>query len=82
MFNVYGVLLTTLFSVDGVESTVVEYHTVLHNLAYRGTFVLVSRFQNIHCTRCVGGNGACKEVTACAEAQFGRAERVFNSAVR
>ena len=82
VLNVDGVLGTTLLVIDCIVSTVVEYHAVLQNLTYGCALVIVSGLEDIHCAGSIGGNGAGKEMTACAEAKFCGTERILNCAVR
>ena len=77
-----GVLGAALLVVNCIVSTVVEDNAVLQDLAYRCTLVVVSGLEDIYCAGSIGGNGAGKEVTACAKAEFCRAERILNGTVR
>ena len=77
-----GVLLTTLVVIYNIVAVVVEDNTVLQNLSYTCTFVLVSSLQNLYCTLGIGSHAACEEVSACTKAELSWAEWILYSAVR
>ena len=81
VLHVDGVLFAPLLIIYRVVTSVVEYHAVLQYLAHRCSLVLVGCLEHLNGGWGVGGNGTCKEVSASAEAQFGRAEGVFNGAI-
>ena len=82
VFQIDGVLGAVFFLGNGVVRTVIEDNAVLENFADTCAFMVVGGFQNLYCSGCIRGYGTCKEVTACAEAEFCRLERVFYRTVR
>ena len=82
MSQIDGVFGAVFFLGNGIMRAVIEDDAVLENLADAGSFVVVGGFQDFHCSGCIRGNGACKEVAACTEAEFRRMERVFYRTVR
>ena len=81
MLHVDGVLGTACLVVDVVVSAMIEDYTVLHNLAHRSTLVVIGRLQNLYGSRGVCCYGACKEVSACTKAEFGRAEGILHCTI-
>ena len=81
VLNVDGVLGAALLIIYCIVSTVIEDDAVLQDLADRCTLVVVSGLEDIHCAGSIGGNGAGKEVTACAKAELCGTERILNSSV-
>ena len=62
--------------------SVVEDDAVLEYFADAGSLVVVGCFENFDCAWCIGCDGACKEASACSEAEFNWIERVFDCSVR
>ena len=60
---------------------VVEDDAVLQYLTHAGSLVLVGCLEDFHSAGRIGGHGACKEVSACSEAQLGGPEGVLHRAV-
>ena len=77
-----GVLLTTFIVVNYIMAVVIEDYTVLQNLSYAGTLVLVGCLQHLNSSLCIGSHAASKEVSACTKAEFCWAEWILYSAVR
>ena len=82
MLYIDGVLLTALVVVYNIVAVVIEDYTVLQNLSYTCTFVLVSSLQNLNCSLGIGSHATCKEVSACTKAELCRTEWILYSAVR
>ena len=82
LLQVNGIFGTAFFRVDGIVRAVIEDDTVLQNLAHGSALVVIGCLEDLDCAGGIGRNGTGKEVSTGAEAEFGRAERVFNSTVR
>ena len=81
VLNVYGVLGAALLVVYCIVCSVVEDNAVLQDLAYRSTLVVVGGLEDFYCAWSIGGNGAGKEMAACAKAELCGTERILNGAV-
>src|SRR5574344_479017 len=77
-----GILRTALLRIDRIISTIIEYHTVLHDFTDGCTFMIIGCFQNVYCAGCIRSNGTGKEMSAGTETKFCRTERVFYSSIR
>ena len=77
-----GVLRTSGAVIYRSVGTVVEHHAVLQYLSDAGTLMCVGSLQHLHGVLTVGCHGASEEVSASAEAELCRAERVFHCSVR
>ena len=80
--HIDGTLLSAGRGINGVMAAVIEDDTVLQNLAYGSSLMLISSLENGDCLCIVAGNTACEEVTTRTETKLSRMERILRRTVR
>ena len=82
MFNVDSILFASLGGINGTVTVIIKDDTILQNLTYRSTFMLVSSLQNSNSLIIVACHTTCKEVTTCTKTELSRAEWVLRCTER